>query len=86
MTTFAFQIGKGFTTTIALFAVQIGKVFKTTASLFALRIGHLHFKLENDNRKSFSKKNITSHNVSYAIFLSFPRINLTLYVSMKLER
>ena len=48
MTTFAFQIGKGFTTTIALFAVQIGKVFKTTASLFALRIGHLHFKLEND--------------------------------------
>ena len=49
MTTFASQIGKGFTTTIALFAVQIGKVFKTTASLFALRIGHLHFKLENDN-------------------------------------
>lgn len=28
-----------------------------------------------------SRKNITSHNVSYAIFLSFPRINLTLYLN-----
>lgn len=53
MTTFAFQIGKVFTTTIVLFAVQIGKVFKTAASLFALRIGHLHFKLENDSRMVF---------------------------------
>lgn len=32
-----------------------------------------------------SRKNITSHNVSYAIFLSFPRINLTLYLNTSLH-
>lgn len=87
MTTFAFRIGKGFTIIVALFAVQIGKEFKTTVALFALQIGHLHFKLENNNgiHQQEQEIKITSHNVSYAIFLSFLRINLTLYLNTSLH-
>jgi hypothetical protein len=71
MTMFAFQIGKGFTITVALFALQIGKEFKTTVALFALQIGNLHFKLENNTNTVNYIQDFytTSHNVSYAIFV-----------------
>lgn len=68
---------------MTMFAFQIGKEFKTTVALFALQIGNLHFKLENNTNTVNYIQDFytTSHNVSYAIFLPFPRINLTLYLN-----